>query len=181
MNHEGLLCRRDAMSAAQHGRWSALVTSCLAVAIVAAGSAQQDVRLVSAVKAQNTALIQQLLSKGVDVNAARADGVTALLWAAHWDDHETAELLLEAGANPNVAEDQGVTPLARGAENTSAVMVSKLLAAGAVPNQAQTNGLTPLMWATANAHHDVMEMLLVAGQPIVDRIENSYYHVKFVF
>ncbi len=79
MNHEGLLCRRDAMSAAQHGRWSALVTSCLAVAIVAAGSAQQDVRLVSAVKAQNTALIQQLLSEGVDVNAARVDGVTALL------------------------------------------------------------------------------------------------------
>lgn len=74
-----------------------------------------------------------------------------------------------------------MTPLARGAENTSAVMVSKLLAAGADPNQAQTNGLTPLMWATANAHHDVMEMLLVAGQPIVDRIENSYYHVKFVF
>ncbi len=89
--------------------------------------------------------------------------------------------MLEVGANPNAAEDQGVTPLARGAENTSAVMVSKLLAAGADPNQAQTNGLTPLMWATANAHHDVMEMLLAAGQPTVDRIENSYYHVKFVF
>ena len=116
-----------------HGWWRVLVTACLAFAIVAgvsAQSAQEDVRLVSAVQEQNTARIQQLLNEGVDVTVARADGVTALLWAAHWDDQATADLLLEAGADPNAAEDQGVTPLARAAENTSAAMVSKLLAAG---------------------------------------------------
>ena len=76
-----------------HGWWRVLVTACLAFAIVAgvsAQSAQEDVRLVSAVQEQNTARIQQLLNEGVDVTAARADGVTALLWAAHWDDQASA-------------------------------------------------------------------------------------------
>ena len=87
------------------------------------------------------------------MNAARADGATALLWAAHWNDLETVDLLLRAGAKVNAADDHGVTPLARACENASAAMVDKLLDAGANPNVAQTSGLTPLMIAarTGNA------------------------------
>ena len=33
------------------------------------------------------------------------------MWAAHWNDIETADLLLRAGADANVANDLRVTPL----------------------------------------------------------------------
>ncbi len=159
---------------------SLLVASCFVAAVVSGGSAQtseesapQDARLVRAVQEQNTARIQQLISEGVDVNAARADGVTALLWAAHWDDQATAELLLKAGADPNAAEDQGVTPLARAAENASAAMVSKLLAAGADPNQTQANGLTPLITAAGTGNVAVVAELLSARAQVTARTNET--------
>jgi ankyrin repeat protein len=46
---------------------------------------------------------------GSDVNAVRADGSTALLWAASRDDGETVGTLLKAGANPNKADENGET------------------------------------------------------------------------
>src|SRR5262245_55896629 len=74
--------------------------------------ADTDLRLVTAVAEQDRAAIRALLNQGVDVNASRADGVTALLWAVHFSDVETVDLLLNAGANVNAADDHGVTPLA---------------------------------------------------------------------
>ena len=80
----------------------------------------QDLRLVGAAADQDARTVRALLDEVVDVNATRGDGATALLWAAHWDNLETAELLLHADANPNAADDHGVTPLGRAAENASA-------------------------------------------------------------
>ena len=37
--------------------------------------------------------------------------MTALHWAAHWNDLETVKALLAAGAKANVANRYGVTPL----------------------------------------------------------------------
>ena len=57
--------------------------------VLAAGlatAAGQDLRLVSAAAEQDTQAVRALLDAGVDVNTPRADGATALLWAAHWDD-----------------------------------------------------------------------------------------------
>ena len=61
-------------------------------------AAQPDLRLVAAAQTEDTAAVRALLDEGVDVNAARADGVTALLWAAHWNDLDSAARLLRAGA-----------------------------------------------------------------------------------
>ena len=136
------------------------------MALSAGTVAAQDLRLVSAVQQQDPAGIDQFLDEGVDVNVRRADGATALLWAAHWNDHTTATRLLDAGANPNAAEDQGVTPLGRAAENTSLEMVSRLLDAGADPNQAQANGLTPRIIAAGTGHGEVIDALLAAGTDV---------------
>lgn len=84
------------------------------VMVAAAGAAAPDLRLVSAAARQDAGAVRALLAAGVDVGARRADGVTALLWAAHWDDVATAELLLAAGADPNAADDHGVTPPTEG-------------------------------------------------------------------
>ena len=136
----------------------------------AAGSAAApaaDLRLVEAMAERDTARMRVLLAdEGLDVNAARADGATALLWAAHWDDGAAVELLLGAGADVNAADDHGVTPLARACENASTSMVERLLAAGANPNAAQVNGLTPLMTAARTGSLEVVEALLARGADI---------------
>ena len=127
-------------------------------------AAPADLRLVEAMAERDTAGVRALLAgEGLDVDAARADGVTALLWAAHWDDIEAVELLLGAGADVNAADDHGVTPLARASENASAAMVERLLAAGADPNAAQSNGLTPLMTAARTGSLQVVTALLARG------------------
>ena len=130
---------------------------------VLAAAAGPDLRLVGAAAGQDRAAVRTLIRDGVDVDASRADGVTALLWASHWDDREMVDLLLAAGADVNAAEDHGVTPLARACKNASAGMVERLLAAGADPNAAQTSGLTTLMIAAQTGNVDVVRALLAAG------------------
>ena len=138
------------------------LVSQLLVAGLAAAS-PTDLRLVGAAAIQDRAAVRALLDQGVDPDAARADGVTALLWAAHWDDGDLVDLLLAAGADVNAAEDHGVTPLARACENASAGMVERLLAAGADPNAAQASGLTPLMIAAQTGSLAVVRTLLRHG------------------
>ena len=139
----------------------------LMMAAVAAPLAAQDgVPLVTAAAEQDGAAVRALVAAGAGVNAARADGATALLYAAHWDDLESADLLLRAGARVDAADDHGVTPLARACENVSLRMVELLLAAGADPNAAQASGLTPLMTAVRTGSVEVVRALLEAGADV---------------
>src|SRR6187431_1576512 len=103
-------------------------------------AADADRRLVDAVKNQDKAAARTLLNQRVDVNAAEPDGATALHWAAHWDDVETANLLIRAGARVNAANDHGVTPLSLACLNGNAAIVARLLEAGADPNGARATG-----------------------------------------
>ena len=67
--------------------------------------------------------LRALSRKGADVNAAEADGTTALHWASYRDDVESADLLLRAGARVNAANDLGATPLWAASQNGSEAMV----------------------------------------------------------
>jgi ankyrin repeat protein len=131
-----------------------------------APAAEPDDRLVNAAADQDWTQVRSLLKQRVDINAARADGATALLWAAHWDNAEMADLLLKAGAKVNAADDHGVTPLAAAAENASLSMAERLLQAGANPNAAQISGLTPLMIAAHTANVEVAKTLLQHGADV---------------
>ncbi len=154
------------MAANIYGRAAAVLVVCTLVLATGANAAGQDLRLVSAAAERDTDAVRALLNEGIDVNTPRADGVTALLWAAHLDDLDTADLLLDAGANVNSADDHGVTPLERAAENASTAMVEKLLAAGANVNAAQTSRLRPLMTAARTGNIQVVEALVAHGADI---------------
>ena len=67
--------------------------------------------------------MRALLKQGANVNAAEADGTTALHWASYRDDLESADLLIRAGAKVNAANDLGATPLWTASLNGSAAMV----------------------------------------------------------
>ena len=131
-------------------------------------AAASDLGLAEAVKKGDKEATRSLLGqKNVDVNAAQSDGATALHWAVHWDDLETAELLIRAGANVNAANDYGATPLWLASSNGNAATVKKLLQAGANPNAALRLGETPLMAAAGSIGSvEIVKLLLAAGADV---------------
>ena len=116
--------------------------------------------LVDAAKNVDHAALRALLEKKADVNAAEADGSTALLWASYRDDLESADLLLRAGAKVNAANDLGATPLWAASQNGSIPMVRRLLDAGADPNLPLLAGETPVMVASRSGYPEVVQQLL---------------------
>ena len=62
-------------------------------------AAPADVRLIDAVKKADVTAVRSLIAQRVDLNAADADGSTALHWAARLDRPEIVDLLAAAGAN----------------------------------------------------------------------------------
>jgi ankyrin repeat protein len=129
-------------------------------------AAQRNLPLVDAARNSDRAAVRQLLQKKVDVNAAEADGATALHWASYRDDVDSADLLIRARANVNAANDLGATPLWIASQNGSEAMVRRLLDAGANPNAALLRGETPLMVAARSGHATVVERLLASGAAV---------------
>ncbi len=139
----------------------------LAVAPVAGAAAPaDDLSLVEAARQQHAAAVRALLSEGAPVDASRPDGVTALHWAAQWDDGEIAGLLMGAGANASSADQYGVTPLALACTNGSSGMVRRLLEAGADAGASQANGETALMTCARSGIRDAVDGLVAAGADV---------------
>lgn len=107
--------------------------------------------------------LRTLLEQKADVNAAQADGMTALHWAVRQDDTETAKLLIHAGANVQAATRLGLTPLALACANANPAMIRLLLGAGANVNFAGPNGETPLMIAARLGDTEPIQALLDGG------------------
>jgi uncharacterized protein len=127
----------------------------LCVSAFAANSPVAD----AAMKGDKPAL-RSLLDQKADVNAAQADGATAIQWAAYRDDQEMADLLIRAGANVKLANREGATPLYLASIHGNAVMIDKLLTAGADPNERGPEGETPLMLAARAGNLDAIKVLL---------------------
>jgi ankyrin repeat protein len=134
--------------------------------VVGAAAANEDLRLVDAMKVQDHQQVRTLLGKHADVNVRSEDGSTALLWAAHWNDLQTAELLVRAGADVNAANDLRMTPLSQACTNGSAAFVDVLLKAGANPNTPVGTGETPLMTCARSGANDAVRMLVVRGADV---------------
>jgi ankyrin repeat protein len=135
---------------------------------VAAGAAAAtgDARLVEAARTQDHKLIRALVSQKADVNSRTDDGSTALLWTAHWNDPDTADLLLRAGADADAANELGMTPLSQACTNGNASLVRLLLKSGANPNLRIATGETPLMTCAKTGNVDAVRALLEAGADV---------------
>lgn len=127
--------------------------------------------LIDAAKQKNAAAVRTLLDQKAQVNAAGADGTTALHWAAHLSDVETAKALIQSGANVNAANRYGVTPLTLSCTNGDDAVIEVLLKAGADPNTATTEGETVLMTASKTGKLEAVKLLLAGGAE-VNRKEN---------
>jgi ankyrin repeat protein len=137
--------------------WSPLTVSLAAAA---------DARLADAVQRRDRTAARELLEQRLDVNAPQPDGATAIAWAAHWDDLETADLLIAAGADANAANDLGVTPLMLASINGSASMAGTLLKAGADPGAARASGETALILAARAGSVPAVKVLVAHGADV---------------
>ena len=131
------------------------------VSISAAGSP-----LIEAVKKQDVQAIRTLLTQKVDINAAEADGFTALHWAAQRNDLPLVDLLIGAGANAKASTRYDITPLYLAAVNGNAPMIDRLLKAGADPNGTSQEGQTMLMTAALSGKADAVRLLLTRGAKV---------------
>ena len=134
--------------------------------VAAASAANDDFQLVEAAKNQDHQQVRTLLNQHADVNVRSHDGATALLWAAHWNALETADLLIRAGANVNAANDLRITPLSLACTNGSAALAELLLKAGANPNTPIATGETPIMTCASSSSADAVRMLVARGADV---------------
>jgi len=114
----------------------------------------------------HVAAMRLATAKGADVNAAGADGATAVMYAAANGDLELVRALIKAGANVKLANQFGTSALTEAAIIGSAPIVEALLKAGADPNFKTPNGETPLMAAARTGKVDAAKALLAAGADI---------------
>ena len=135
-------------------------------AVLCAAAFGADTRLIDAVQNGESATIQSLLKQKVDVNAATADGTTALHWAAQRGDVETVKALLQAGASAKAVNRYGVTPLAEASANATGPVAGLLLKAGADPNSASAEGETALMTAAHSGNLEAVKALVAAGADV---------------
>jgi ankyrin repeat protein len=135
-----------------------------AAGAMAAGST--DLRLPEAARKQDGKAVRELVAQKADLNARSTDGSTALLWLAHWNDVQTADLLLKAGADSNTPNDFGMTPLSQACTNASAEFVRLLLKSGASPNTAIATGETPLMTCARTGNADAVRLLVEYGAAV---------------
>jgi len=109
----------------------------------------------------NRAEVRRLLQQGSDVNAAQADGSSALHWAVRADDLELVDLLLRAGAKSSAANKVGATPMMLACQNGNAAVIARLISAGVNPNAPLTSfGDSPLMMASRTGKLDAVKLLL---------------------
>lgn len=138
------------------------LTAALILLLAGPGQAQ-DASLAELVRAGDRDAALELIRLGADVNAALADGSTALHYAVHNVDEELTEVLLSREADPAVKNRYGAAPLTEAVRIANAKLVGMLLAAGADPEAVNADGQTALMLAASTGVTEVAELLLEAG------------------
>ncbi len=134
------------------------------VLVALAMGAASGATLIDATKSQDHSAFQAAMAQHPNVNAAEADGTTALHWAAHFGNAEEVDALLKAGADVQVKNRYGVSPLSEAATMGSGALIERLLKAGADPNTVATpQGETVLLVASRAGNVEAVKALLAHG------------------
>jgi ankyrin repeat protein len=150
-------------SAMNHGIKSVAIMFLLAWGMRAAGRSE----VADAAMRGDKSALQALLQQKAEVNAAQADGTTALQWAVRANDLEMTEMLLRAGASPSAANQSGATPMLLAAMNGNAAIIERLIQAAADPNApVSATGDTALMMAARTGKVDAAKALLDHGAKV---------------
>lgn len=112
---------------------------------------------------QDWASVSAQINAKADLNAAQADGTTALHWAAYHDKADIVAALLAAGAKADEKNRYGITPLLLACQNGSEPIVRALLNAGADEDANQRGGEEAIMIASRTGKPGAVKALLEKG------------------
>jgi TonB family protein len=115
-----------------------------------------------------TAVVDDFLRAGADVDRTDSIGCTALMRAAERGVPDMVQLLLKAGANPRAKDHFARTALMFAARSGNNDVVALLLPYGLVNARSQ-RGSTALMAGSAEGNPDVVQTLLHAGARVNER------------
>jgi ankyrin repeat protein len=155
-------------------RWGLTAALCAAPALlVVLAAAPADAPVADAASRGDVETVRGLLQRGIDVQTAQADGMTALHWAAMRSDVELAETLIYAGAHLEATTRIGQhTPLHVASRTGQPGVVRALLEAGADPHALTTSGATALHLAAGAGSTEAVAALLDHGAAIDVRERN---------
>ncbi len=157
---------------------------CLAVVVCVqldAAAAPDVAPVASAAQARDVEAVRALLKRGVDVNAAQGDGMTALHWAAMHADDELTGMLLYAGANVRATTRLGgYGPLHLAAEVGAGPVIDLLVKAGADVGARTSTGASTLMLAARSGSADAVKRL-IAHQADVHATESVQGETALMF
>jgi ankyrin repeat protein len=109
-------------------------------------------------------IAEDLIRKGINVNAADPDGRTALMYASFNGHTEIVRMLLKSGAGIGLRDAAGRTALLYASTGPFPETVKLLLENNADPNIPDAQeAFTPLMHAAAEGHLEVVKVLLEYG------------------
>lgn len=126
-----------------------------------------------AAKKNNSRKIQDLLNKGVEIDARDNHERTALMIATYENNIDAAILLIEAGANVNAQDDRLESPFLHAGARGHLEILKATLATGKVDHMVLNRyGGTALIPACERGYTEVVkELLKIEGYPI-DHINN---------
>ena len=163
-------------------RWgftAALFAAPFLLAVLAAAPA--DAPVADAASRGDVEAVRSLLQRGIDVQTAQADGMTALHWAAMRSDVDLAETLLYAGANLEATTRIGQhTPLHVASRSGQPGVLRALLEAGADPHALTASGATALHLAAGAGSAEAVAALIDHGADI-DVRENTWGQTPLMF
>ena len=161
------------------GRCAVLIVGLLALGLGSAASAVSSV--LEAARVGDAEALRTAVRAGGEVNAAQADGFTALHWAAKNGNREIADVLIAAGADLSATTRLGGhTPLHVAAASGHAGLAEALLAGGAAPDPVTSTGAQPIHLAAASGNVALIEAL-VAGGASLDATETKWAMTPLMF
>jgi ankyrin repeat protein len=109
--------------------------------------------------------VQALLgAPGIDIDAKKPDGVTALIVAAAIGKKDVVKTLIDKGADVNITDNHGWTPLMIAAQKDDLSAVQALLSVPRIDIDAKkSDGATALIVAVASDKKDVVKALIDKG------------------
>src|SRR5579872_1610045 len=127
--------------------------------------------LIKAVSENRLDDARKQIDAGTDVNAANADGMTALMQAAEGSAYmennaPAVTMLVDKGANIDQQDKRGRTSLYRAAAEGKDEAMRILLAHKANPNQKAADGSTPLLTAIRYGKMTAVNLLLHSGADV---------------
>jgi len=106
-----------------------------------------------------------ILLEATDIDAATANGTTALHVAAGYGYTELALTLIERGAHVDTRAALGKTPLMLAAQEGYCEVALLLIDAGADTDMRDAAGATALTWAQGYGHRDIVTALQIVTAP----------------